>query len=138
MRQSPGVKKLLEAGDVVQMTTIDGQTSGSVTVETDAPGSNTKNRDLAFVVPAGFIRYVADVSTDHNSGDAAHADWANGNAYDGTVHLHVRCSGVNGYAKAACNAAYAIREARARELAEAEQAAAAGGTSSGGGGQGKK
>src|SRR4051812_6570546 len=70
------LKKLLEAGEVRQLTTVDGETSGSVTVETDSPGSNTKNRDLAYVVPAGFVRYQCDCSTDHNSGDAAHCGWA--------------------------------------------------------------
>jgi hypothetical protein len=107
---SEALRKLLDAGDVVQIKTVDGETGGVLDAATSLPGqSNRKGKDLAFVVPAGYVRFRISGSTQHNSGDSASFDWANGDPHDGTVHLEVHASGIDGYAHAQVDSAYAIK-----------------------------
>ena len=111
-------EELLAARDVVQIKDVQGHGDASLTVATSLPGLvNKKHADLACVVPQGYIRYRFNSLTQHHGGgDNANVFWQSDNPLDGTVHLEVNCSGVNGMAHAEVNAVYAIRQAAAHKL----------------------
>lgn len=112
------LKEMLRNGDMRgPLTMPDGTTSDSITVETNLPGQTShKERYWPFQVPSGYVRFSGKFDTDRNSGDKSHCDWANSNPSDGTVYGEVRCSQVNGYARAAVSNVYAIRPEAAERL----------------------
>ena len=112
------LKELLRTGGMVgPLKMEDGSTSASITASTSLPGQhNQKERDWAFIVPDGYIRFEFEKVTDRHSGDTATCDWANSNPADGTIHAYVRASQTNGYAHAAASNVYAITPEAAANL----------------------
>ena len=126
-RQQPELGELfqerLAQGDIIgPLKMADGRTSASITVATSLPGqSSTKTEDWAFIVPSGYVRFSGKFEKQHNGGDVAQCDWANGNPADGTVHAHVKASQTNGFARAAASNIYAIKLSAAEQLYKSAQ-----------------
>lgn len=111
-------KEMLNSSDIIgPLEMPDGRTSASITVETSLPGqSRSKEEYWPFIIPSGYVRHSGKFDTDRHSGDSAHCDWSNNNPTDGTVYARVKCSQVNGYARAAASNVYAIKVKAAERL----------------------
>ena len=117
--------EMLKSHDVVKVTTEDGRDSDSVSVASDTPGQHrVAEKVVPFVVPDGYVRGpTANFQKSHGPGDSAESHYANSDPHDGSVYLHVRCSGVHGFARAAVSDVYAIKEKAAKRLNEMAKAA---------------
>lgn len=105
------LEKMLQTGDIKQMTWSEDpqSTSGSVTADCDAGETPPfVTRILPYKVDKGYIRLEFKSNLDHSSSGSAAVYWLCADPLDGSVQLEARCS-VLGIATASCLAAYEIK-----------------------------
>jgi hypothetical protein len=99
--ESQLLQELIGNHDVIAIATIAGERSADISASTSFPGQDAgEEKNIAFIVPDGYVFWQANSGSEHHPGDAAHSDKANGDPHDGSWNLRVHASQTNGYAHA--------------------------------------